>query len=94
MEITGVRWYYITGVEILQPPTLHLRHNRILLTFDRGEMFDTMPEGKKLPKATVLRKIFCTVGKKYATRNGGYTKIYRQVNRRGDNAEMALIQLT
>ncbi len=64
------------------------------IDLETGEMFDTMPEGKKLPKATVLRKLFCIIGKKYATRNGGYTKIFRQVPRRGDNAEMALIQLT
>ena len=56
-------------------------------------MFDVLPEGKKLPKQSVLRQLFSVIGKKYATRNGGYTRILRLTPRRGDNAEMALIQL-
>ncbi|MCA6543732.1 MAG: L17 family ribosomal protein, partial [Pseudanabaena sp. M074S1SP2A07QC] len=30
---------------------------------------------------------------RYAERNGGYTRIVRTVSRRGDNAEMAILQL-
>ena len=60
---------------------------------ETGELFDTLPEGKKLPKQSVLRQLFSVIGKKYATRNGGYTRILRLTPRRGDNAEMALIQL-
>ena len=41
----------------------------------------------------VLRQLFSVIGKKYATRNGGYTRILRVAPRRGDNTEMALIQL-
>ncbi len=60
---------------------------------ETGELFDAVPEGKKLPKQTVLRQLFSVIGKKYATRNGGYTRILKLTPRRGDNAEMALIQL-
>lgn len=51
-------------------------------------------EGKKLMEETVLRKLFTEISSKYANRNGGYTRIYHMVNRRGDNSEMALIQLS
>ena len=61
---------------------------------ETGELYDELPEGAKHPKQTVLRQLFTVIGKKYATRNGGYTKIFRLTPRRGDASEMALIQLT
>lgn len=48
---------------------------------------------QEIGETTVLKKLFSEIGPKYLETNGGYTRIYKLGNRRGDNAEMALIQL-
>ena len=46
-----------------------------------------------LTQEDVAKKLFDQIGPKYADRNGGYTRIVRIGPRRGDAAEMAIIQL-
>jgi large subunit ribosomal protein L17 len=42
---------------------------------------------------TVVKKLFDTLGARYATRPGGYTRILRLGARKGDGAEMAIVEL-
>ena len=44
-------------------------------------------------KEDVVQKIFKEIAPKYADRNGGYTRVTRTGARRGDAAEMAVIEL-
>ena len=46
-----------------------------------------------ITKEDVAKKLFQELGPKYAGRNGGYTRVVRIGTRRGDAAEMAIIQL-
>jgi ribosomal protein L17 len=46
-----------------------------------------------ITKEDVAHKLFAEIGPKYAERNGGYTRVVRTGPRRGDAAEMAMIQL-
>ena len=44
-------------------------------------------------KESVAKKLFDEIAPKYADRNGGYTRVTRTGERRGDAAEMAVIEL-
>jgi len=46
-----------------------------------------------LTKEDVAKKLFDQLGPKYAGRSGGYTRVVRIGPRRGDAAEMAVVQL-
>ena len=46
-----------------------------------------------LTKEDVANKLFDQIGPKYADRQGGYTRVVRIGPRRGDAAEMAIVQL-
>lgn len=41
----------------------------------------------------VVRKLFDTIGPKYADRPGGYTRVIKVGHRRGDAAPMAILEL-
>ncbi|MDR0570511.1 MAG: 50S ribosomal protein L17 [Clostridiales Family XIII bacterium] len=41
----------------------------------------------------VVKKLFDDIAPKYATRNGGYTRILKLGPRQGDNAEMVFLEL-
>ena len=46
-----------------------------------------------ITKEDVAQKLFKEIAPKYADRNGGYTRVTRTGARRGDAAEMAIIEL-
>ena len=46
-----------------------------------------------ITKEDVAKKVFDELGPKYASRNGGYTRVVKIGPRRGDAAETAMIEL-
>ncbi|MDA3864880.1 MAG: 50S ribosomal protein L17 [Deltaproteobacteria bacterium] len=46
-----------------------------------------------IPDKDLLNKLFTEIAPLYLDRNGGYTRVVKSMRRRGDNAEMAIIEL-
>lgn len=46
-----------------------------------------------LKQAEAVKELFAVVAPKIADRPGGYTRVLKLMNRQGDNAEMAIIEL-
>ncbi len=59
----------------------------------RGDLHARRLAGRSIADRQVLGKLFDDVGPRFSERPGGYTRILKLGTRRGDAAEMALIEL-
>ena len=65
-----------------------------LITLGRqGDLHARRLAGRSIADRQVLGKLFDDVGPRFSERPGGYTRILKLGTRRGDAAEMALIEL-
>lgn len=58
----------------------------------RGDLGARRLAAARLRNEEMVRKLFETVGPRYAERNGGYTRVVKAGFRYGDNAPMAVIE--
>ena len=66
---------------------------KIITTAKRGDLHSKRQIFAYVTKEDVAKKLFDEIAPKYVERNGGYTRIVRIGPRRGDAAEMAIIEL-
>jgi large subunit ribosomal protein L17 len=66
---------------------------RIITLGKRGGLANVRLASRIVKDKDVLQKVFSEYKDRYAARNGGYTRIIKLGFRRGDAAEMALLEL-
>lgn len=66
---------------------------RLISLAKRGDLHARRIAGRKVSDRAVLGKLFDELGPRFSERPGGYTRILKLGNRKGDAAEMALIEL-
>ncbi len=66
---------------------------RLITLGKRGDLHARRLAGRLIADRRILGKLFDDIGPRFAERPGGYTRILKLGTRRGDAAEMALIEL-
>lgn len=66
---------------------------RLITLARRGDLHSRRLAATKIQDRQVLGKLFDDIAPRYAERPGGYTRVLKLGNRKGDAAEMSLIEL-
>jgi large subunit ribosomal protein L17 len=66
---------------------------RLITLAKRGDLHARRLAATKIQDRQVLGSLFDDIGPRFAERPGGYTRILKLGNRKGDAAEMSLIEL-
>jgi len=65
-----------------------------LITLARNDSVHARRQAaRQVPDDAIVAKLFDTIGPRFSTRPGGYTRILKLGARRGDAAEMAILEL-
>ncbi len=71
----------------------HRLTDRMITLGKSGTLANRRLAASFLGDGPALEKLFGEIGKRYQSRQGGYTRLMRDVPRKGDGAPMALVEL-
>ena len=77
-----------TRAKVLRPYV-----EKLITKAKRGDLHARRTVARKITDAQVLKNLFDNLAPQFEGRNGGYTRIVKLPNRKGDNAPMAQISL-
>jgi large subunit ribosomal protein L17 len=66
---------------------------RLITLARRGDLHARRQAARRIHDKEALRKLFDTLGPRYADRSGGYLRILKLGRRKGDGSQIALVQL-
>jgi large subunit ribosomal protein L17 len=66
---------------------------KLITTAKRDTLHARRLVARVVRDGSVLAKVFAQLAPRYAERPGGYTRIYKLGHRRGDSAELAIIEM-
>ncbi|HKI58265.1 MAG TPA: 50S ribosomal protein L17 [Trueperaceae bacterium] len=78
----------LTKAKSLQPYV-----EKLITTARGGDLHARRLISREIHDRDIQRKLMDEIAPTYQDRQGGYTRIYRLINRRGDNAQEAYIEL-
>lgn len=67
---------------------------RLITTAKRGDLHARRQVLRRIRDKALVAYLFDEIAPRYADRNGGYTRVIRAGRRAGDNAQMAILELT
>lgn len=82
-------------IETTEPRAKELRRvaEKMITLGKKGDLHARRQALAYIREEDVVRKLFSEIAPRYADRQGGYTRIIKKGYRRGDAAEMVLIEL-
>jgi len=82
-------------IETTLPKSKELRRitDRMITLGKEGTLSARRRAASYIQEPKVLQKLFDSISPRYVERNGGYTRTYKAGLRRGDAAQMAIIEL-
>lgn len=66
---------------------------RLITLARRGDLHARRQAARRIHDKEALKKLFESIGPRYADRHGGYMRILKVGPRKGDGAEVAIVQL-